>query len=117
MRLEVHRTHNYRCNRFSFFFDEKMNFSKTKRLFCSVFPSDSDETKLFQGQTFDSKDHLGSFWKFLVIFVKSKKGYIDVDDGRWRPDELVTSLRCWRVTYAESPMVINGDRFKMLVTD
>ena len=95
MRLEVHRTHNYRCNRFSFFFDEKMNFSKTKRMFCSVFPSGSDETKLFQGQTFDSKDHLGSFWKFLVIFVKSKKGYIDVDDGSWRPNELVTSLRCW----------------------
>ena len=26
---------------------------------------------------------------------KPKNGYIDVGDGCWRPNVLVTSLRCW----------------------
>ena len=28
-------------------------------------------------------------------FTLTKSGYIDVGDGCWRPNELVTSLRCW----------------------
>ena len=39
------------------------------------------------------------------------KGYIDVGDGCWRPNVLVTSLRCWW------PIQDVGDRFRMLVTD
>ena len=39
------------------------NFKKTKRVFCSVFPSGSDETIVRLNR---------SFWQFLAIFVKSK---------------------------------------------
>ena len=35
-------------------------------------------------------------------------GYIDVGDGCWRPNVLVTSLRCW------CPIQDVGDRFNTL---
>ena len=52
---------------FSLYFDENNEFQKTKRVFCSVFLSGSDETIV------GSKGHLRLFWQFLAIFVKSNK--------------------------------------------
>ena len=44
---------------------------------------------------FTKRSH--EYSKQVINFFKCypKLGYIDVGDGCWRPNELVTSLRCW----------------------
>ena len=50
-------------------------------------------------------------YKTSIRVVDKTVGDIDVSDGCWRPNMLVTSLRCWW------PIQNVGDRFRMLVTD
>ena len=53
-----------------------------------------DQVLLFEDQDLIAEEY-AEIQERKMILGEIENGYIDVGDGCWRPNMLVTSLRCW----------------------
>ena len=66
-------------------------------------PSNFDLIYWKELHTFVLEESFSFIWAYILLLtdcwwrmsITDVDGYIDVGDGCWRPNELVTSLRCW----------------------
>ena len=89
-RIAIHIWYCTRITPISHFFQFRRSQRYIRKIICNL--SNVTEKKVFK-----------------MMLIGNSQGHIDVGDGCWRPNVLVTSLRCWL------PIQDVGDRFNTKV--